>query len=203
MSTKIKLCGLKSLKDIEMVNGLKPEYVGFVLWEKSHRNVSEETLATLKAALLPEIKAVGVFVDETVEKVSHYANTGLIDVIQLHGSEDEVYITKLREALKGGNTIFKAFKVDAENLKKARESSADMLLFDPGKGDGMTFSWEVLKDFERPFFLAGGLNSENVVRAIETLHPYAVDVSSGIETDKVKDSAKAEAFVAAVRGCEK
>lgn len=199
MSTKIKLCGLKSLKDIEMVNRLKPEYVGFVLWEKSHRNVTKEQLSELKAALLPEIKAVGVFVDETIEKISDYANSGLIDVIQLHGNEDEVYITNLRRALKGGNTMFKAFKVDGDNLERARASSADMLLFDPGKGDGMTFSWEVLKGFERPYFLAGGLNSENVVKAIETLHPYAVDVSSSIETDKVKDSAKAEAFVKAVR----
>lgn len=202
MSTKIKLCGLKSLKDIEMVNRLMPDYVGFVLWEKSHRNVSEDTLRVLKSALDKRIRAVGVFVDETVEKVSHYANAGLIDVIQLHGDEDEAYIAQLRSALSDEHVIIKAFKVEGDNLEKAGKSTADMLLFDPGKGDGMTFSWEVLKNFDRPFFLAGGLNSENVADAIKMLNPYAVDVSSGIETDKVKDSVKAEAFVNAVLSCQ-
>lgn len=199
MSSKIKLCGLKSLKDIEIVNRLKPDYVGFVMWEKSHRNVSRETLSTLKNALMSDIKAVGVFVDETPETIASLVNDGLIDVAQLHGNEDNNYIKKLKSMISSDTTVIKAFKVDEDNVKKSMDSLADIVLFDPGKGDGMTFSWEILKGYERPYFLAGGLTPENVSEAIKILNPYAVDVSSGIETDKVKDEDKATAFVNAVR----
>lgn len=199
MCTKIKLCGLKSIKDIEMVNRLKPEYVGFVMWDKSHRNVTKDTLRTLKASLDSAIKAIGVFVDENIETVAELLNEGLIDAAQLHGNEDNDYIRKLKELTSDDTIVIKAFKVDEGNLGKSLESYADVVLFDPGKGDGMTFSWEVLKNYPRPFFLAGGLTPENVSLAIKTLKPFAVDVSSGIETDKVKDEIKATAFVNAVR----
>jgi len=199
MSTKIKLCGLKSLKDIEMVNRLKPEYVGFVMWEKSHRNVTREMLKVLKDSLDKDIKAVGVFVDENPETVAALLNDNLLDIAQLHGSEDNEYIKTLRNLVNRDIAVIKAFKVDEDNLRKSTESDADIVLFDPGKGDGMTFSWEVLKGYERPYFLAGGLNADNVALAIKVLEPYAVDVSSGIETDKVKDENKAAAFVKAVR----
>lgn len=199
-NTKIKLCGLKSENDIELVNRLKPDYVGFVMWDKSHRNVSYEKLKKLKGMLNHDIKAVGVFVDEDVNFIAGLANEGLLDILQLHGSEDEEYIIKLRSLLTGKAQIIKAFKAEDDNLTKAYNSSADFILFDPGKGDGMTFAWDILKNFERPYFLAGGLNSDNVREAIDVLKPYAVDVSSGIETDKVKDPLKAESFVNAVRG---
>lgn len=199
MCTRVKLCGLKSLKDIEIVNRLKPEYVGFVMWEKSHRNVSRETLSVLKDALNSDIKAVGVFVDEEPETIAALINDRLIDVAQLHGNEDNNYIQKLKSMISGDTTVIKAFKVDEDNVKKSIDSLADIVLFDPGKGDGMTFSWEILKGYDRPYFLAGGLTPENVSKAIELLKPYAVDVSSGIETDKVKDEIKATAFVNAVR----
>ena len=202
MNTKIKLCGLKSVKDIEMVNRLKPDYVGFVMWEHSHRNITRDELVTFKGMLDKDIKAVGVFVDEDVYLIASLINDGLIDIAQLHGSEDNDYIDTLRNLTDNKAVIFKAFKTDAVSIENARKSHGDFLLFDPGKGDGMTFSWEIIKNFERPYFLAGGLNSDNVTDAIKFLHPYGVDVSSGIETDKIKDPYKAEMFVRKVRSLD-
>lgn len=199
--TVIKLCGMMSEEDIDNVNRLKPEYAGFIFWEKSFRNLTKEKAASLKKRLDPNIKAVGVFVDEDVKKVSALVNDGIIDAVQLHGNEDEAYIEELRKLVLKKTEIFKAFKADSrEQVKEALKSSADCILFDPGKGNGVTFPWEILKDVTRPYFLAGGLNPENVGDAVKMLHPYAVDVSSGIETDRKKDPDKMEAFVKAVRG---
>ncbi len=219
--TCIKFCGLTRLSDIEAVNELKPEYVGFVFWEKSRRFVSGEKALELKKALLPGIKAVGVFVDEEPEKIASLLTEGIIDIAQLHGNEDEEYIERLRKLI-GDKPIIRAFVVKggegtgsgeankSEAIRKELEtikvSSADYLLLDSGKGTGQTFNWELIKEagIEKPFFLAGGLGPENVAQAIETLHPYAVDVSSGIETDGLKDPEKMREFaVNAVHAMER
>ena len=196
--TKIKLCGLSRPQDIEAANALGPEYIGFVFARGSRRYVSPKTAAELKSELDPLIRAVGVFVDEAPEEVARLLNTGIIDIAQLHGTEDEAYIAKLRELT--DKPVIKAFRMDAEDvLARASECSADAILLDSGAGSGMTFNWKMLKHFTRKYFLAGGLNPDNVAEAIRELHPAAVDVSSGIETEGRKDAAKMRQLVDAVR----
>ena len=196
--TMIKLCGLSRPADIEAANELKPDYIGFVFAQKSRRYVSPETAAALRNMLSPGIQAVGVFVDEEPEAVAALLNGGIIDAAQLHGSEDEAYIQTLRQLT--GRPIFQAFRIRTPaDIEKANRSSADLVLLDAGAGTGTTFDWSLLSGAARPYFLAGGLDSENVTAAVRTLHPYGVDVSSGIETGGVKDREKMAAFVAAVR----
>lgn len=197
--TKIKLCGLSRPQDIAAVNELKPEYIGFVFASKSSRYVSPKNAAMLKKMLSPEIKAVGVFVRENPETVAGLLNNSIIDIAQLHGGEDESYIKQLRSLT--DKPIIKAFRIDsAADISNAQDSSADYVLLDSGNGGtGTAFNWELIKNMERPYFLAGGLEPGNVKHALKLLNPYAVDVSSGIETDGVKDNIKMAEFVAAVR----
>ena len=196
--SKIKLCGLSRKCDIEWANALKPEYIGFVFWSKSKRNVPPEKAKELKGLLSPDIKAVGVFVDEPIENVAELLNDNIIDIAQLHGGEDEEYIKKLRAL--SGKPIIKAFLLKSEiDAERAEKSTADYILVDSGTGTGKSFDWELLKNISRPYFLAGGLCCENISQAITALDPYAVDVSSGIETNGCKDKNKMAAFVAAVR----
>lgn len=195
---KIKLCGLSRPCDIAWANELNPDYVGFVFWPKSKRFVDSEKAACLKSMLKPEIKAVGVFVDESIDAVLNLLNEGIIDVPQLHGSESEEYIKELKT--RSGKLVFKAFKVKCiDDIKNASCSFADYVLLDAGMGDGKTFDWSLLKEMKRDYFLAGGLNVDNINEAVETLRPFGVDVSSGIETDGVKDKDKMLSFVQIVR----
>ena len=196
--TKIKLCGLSRACDIEAVNELNPEYIGFVFAPKSKRYVSPEQAAELKQFLISDIKAVGVFVNEEIGTVSELLNRDIIDMAQLHGAESEEYIGKLRAHT--DKPIIKAFRIESEqDIAKANASTADCVLVDSGAGTGTVFDWNLLKNIKRPYFLAGGLDTENVSEAIKELKPFAVDVSSGIETNEVKDKTKMAAFVAAVR----
>ena len=196
--SKIKLCGLSRKCDIEWANALKPEYIGFVFWSKSKRNVPPEKAKELKDLLSPDIKAVGVFVDEPIENVAELLNDNIIDIAQLHGGEDEEYIKKLRAL--SDKPIIKAFLLKSESdAERAEKSTADYILVDYGTGTGKRCDWELLKNISRPYFLAGGLCCENISQAITALDPYAVDVSSGVETNGCKDKNKMAAFVAAVR----
>ena len=196
--TRIKLCGLTRPCDIEAANRLKPDYIGFVFAKKSRRYISPEQAEVLKKQLSPEIRAVGVFVNEDPETVAGLLNRGIIDLAQLHGSEDEAYLTRLRELT--DRPLLQAFRVAGEeDLHRAESSSADGILLDAGAGDGAVFDWKLLKGWSRPYFLAGGLEPGNVREAIRTLQPWGVDVSSGIETDGKKDPEKMAAFVTAVR----
>ena len=196
--TKIKLCGLSREEDITVANMLKPDFVGFVFAKKSKRHVSRDKAAILKRNLDPEILSVGVFVDDAPEIVAGYLEDGLIDIVQLHGNEDNAYIETLRKYT--AKPVIKAFRVREEkNLSEAEASSADYVLLDSGAGDGKTFDWSLIREFNRPYFLAGGLTPDNVAEAIAILKPFAVDVSSGIETDGIKDAAKMKNFVNAVR----
>ncbi len=197
--TKIKLCGMTRDEDIIVCNRLKPDYVGFVFWSKSKRLVTKEKAKNLKDLLDKDIKSVGVFVDEDINYVKELFNEGIIDVIQLHGSEDKDYISNLKNSLKSP-VIIKSFKADTEdNINLSLKSSADYIIYDPGKGDGMLFNWDKIKKVSRDYFLAGGLDSGNVGEAVKLLHPYCVDVSSGIESDGLKDADKMTAFVESVR----
>ena len=197
--TKIKLCGLSQPCDIEEANRLLPAYIGFVFAPKSKRYVPPETAAALKQRLHPSIQAVGVFVREEPEQVAALLRKGIIDIAQLHGGEDAAYVSALRRLM--NRPIIQAFRVDsAADVAAAQESQADMILLDAGSGGtGTTFDWSLLRDIRRPYFLAGGLHPGNVREAVELLSPYAVDVSSGIETGGRKDPAKMAAFVQAVR----
>ncbi len=188
--TKIKICGLFRECDIDYVNEAKPDYAGFILnYPKSHRNVPPGTAQELRSKLLPEIKAVGVFVNQPEETVISTARFVGLDVIQLHGNEDNDYINQLKEKI--NIPIWKAFKVKTEAaLKEALQSAADEILLDNGYGTGESFDWSMVKDFNRPFILAGGLTPENIPEAVRTLRPYALDISSGVETQKVKDPDK-------------
>ncbi|MBR5387534.1 MAG: phosphoribosylanthranilate isomerase [Clostridiales bacterium] len=196
--TKIKFCGLTRKCDIKAVNELKPEFIGFVFWPRSKRVVTREQALELKAMLDPSIKAVGVFVDEDIEVVKALLNDDIIDIAQLHGNEDETYINDLKNST--GKSVIKAFKIRSEDdAKKAQTSPADWVLLDSGMGTGKTFNWEIIKGVNRPFFLAGGLAPDNAAEAIRELHPYALDVSSGIETEGIKDTKKMTDFYEAVR----
>ncbi|MDO4975661.1 MAG: phosphoribosylanthranilate isomerase [Eubacteriales bacterium] len=196
--TKIKLCGLTRACDIETVNQLKPDYIGFVFWPKSKRNLSKEQAKELKSLLDPEIQVIGVFVDENMDTVANLLEEGIIDIAQLHGSEDEEYIETLRN--RTGKIIFKAFTIkDLDAVERANASNADCVLVDSGKGSGVAFDWNLLKEMKRPYLLAGGLSLSNVEEAITLIKPYGVDVSSGIESDGKKDVKKMIEFVNRVR----
>ena len=196
--TKIKMCGLSRAEDIQAANAIKPDYIGFVFAEISKRKVSALEASKLKSKLDPEIKAVGVFLDDKLDFVASMLNLGIVDVVQLHGSEDEEYIEKVRKIT--NKPIIKAFIIRSEeDVKRAERSTADYILLDGGKGEGRAFDWSLLKEIKRPYFLAGGLNPNNVGDAVKALKPFAVDVSTGIETDGVKDREKMTAFANTVR----
>ena len=199
--TRIKLCGMMRESDIETVNRLKVDYVGFVFAKKSKRCVTPELAKTLKERLDPSIRSVGVFVDEEKKLVSGLLREGIIDLAQLHGSESDAYVVDLKKISE--KPVIRAFRVkSAADLSEAAECSADYILLDAGAGDGEVFDWEILKGFDRPFFLAGGLCPENVSEAVRRIRPFGVDVSSGIETDGKKDSEKMKSFTEAVRNAD-
>ena len=196
--TKIKICGLSRLEDISAVNALKPEYIGFVFFKKSRRYVSPEKALELKKILDKEIKAVGVFVDEDIKTVEKFLKSGIIDIAQLHGNETDDYIKSLKELTV--QPVIKAFKIRSlSDIEKAEKSLADMILLDAGMGDGKVFDWSLVSGFKRPYFLAGGLDCTNAQSAVSQLHPYALDVSSSVETGGLKDIQKMTAFINAVR----
>lgn len=196
---KIKLCGLTRPCDIEAVNELQPDYIGFVFAKKSRRYVSPEKAEELKAMLAPGIQAVGVFVNEEPEQIAALLEAGTIDVAQLHGQESETEIRRLRELT--DHPLIHAFRIDTEqDVERANASTADYVLLDSGAGGtGTVFDWDLLQAIRRPYFLAGGLDTENLGTVKAKLNPYGVDVSSGIETGGYKDKEKMTAFVAAAR----
>ena len=185
--------------DIDAVNELRPEYVGFVFAPGSKRRVTPQQAAELKARLIDDVASVGVFVNEPIENVWQIVDDGIISIVQLHGSEDEAYISRLREGFNG--VVIQAFKIRSEaDVQAANRSSAEFILLDSGAGTGKAFNRDLLSGVERDFFLAGGLTSDDVQEAIRRWRPYTVDVSSAIETDGLKNKDKMAAFVNAVRG---
>ena len=199
-SVKIKICGLRRPEDIEAVNFFQPDYVGFIVeFPKSFRSVTAEELNGLTAKLDKNITAVGVFVNAPEELPAQLLNEGIIGMAQLHGQEDEDYIRRLRKLTK--KPLIKAFSVRSEDdIKNAVKSSADYILLDQGSGGtGKVFDWSLIQKMNRPFFLAGGIGPDNLERAIQEIHPYAVDLSSSVETDRWKDPEKIRQVVDIVR----
>lgn len=184
---KLKTCGLFRNEDIDYANESKPDFIGFV-FAKSTRRISPEKAAQLKARLDPNIKAAGVFVNSPVSFPLMLYKTGVIDIIQLHGAEDENYISFLKT--NSNAPIIKALKVTSgDDILNAENTAADYLLLDSGTGSGVRFDWSIIKNINKPWFLAGGINPENIDKAL-SLRPYGIDISSGIETNGVKDRKK-------------
>lgn len=201
MTTRIKLCGMMRDEDIAQINAVKPDMIGFIFAEKSRRYVSREKALRLKAQLTPGIRTVGVFVDAAPEAMAAYIKEGIADGIQLHGHETNQTIQALRALIPEGTPVLQAVAVrNAEDVKRAEASTADLILLDAkGGGSGETFNWKLAKDVSRPYLLAGGLSLENITEALKTLSPWGVDVSSGIETNGQKDGTKIRRFVDQVR----
>lgn len=189
---KVKMCGLRRIEDIEYANEVRLDYIGFIFAD-TWRKISIETAVKLKKALNPEIKAVGVFVNESMDVMVQMAKEVPLDIIQLHGDETEEVITGLRE--KTGLEIWKAARVRAaEDIEKVQKLSADKILLDSfsedaygGTGKLMNVSLIEQASIEKPFFVAGGLTIENTGNIIKRIDPYGIDISSGIETEKKKD----------------
>ncbi|GHU81723.1 N-(5'-phosphoribosyl)anthranilate isomerase [Clostridia bacterium] len=198
--SKLKICGLRRPEDMEYANICRPDYIGFVFAE-SKRRVSPEQAAELKAKLDSGIKAVGVFVDEEIGVIQRLCENGTIDLVQLHGDEDGGYIERLKSKIR--QPVIKAVAVGGGPIDTAYP--ADYLLFDAYSrsargGSGETFDWNRLGAVKRPYFLAGGLNAENVGEAVRRLVPYCVDISSGAETDGKKDLEKMRKITEKLRG---
>lgn len=213
---KIKICGIKTLVDVNLVNQFLPEYVGFV-FANTKRFVTDKQAYEMKQALAKTIQSVGVFVDEPIEHVIALCRSKIIDVVQLHGAETEGYIRELKD--KTNTTVIKAAKVQAvDQILGLMSEEADYMLFDTYRkgelgGTGERFSLEILKEAFRhiqlqkrkvkPYFIAGGLTCQNVAEVIrqitEYVNCYAVDVSTGVETNGVKDAIKIRDFIKNVR----
>ena len=208
---KIKFCGIRRLEDVTYMNEYMPDYVGFV-FAPSKRQVSPAVAMALGQELHPDIKRVGVFVNEPIDKLIQTAQTAQLDVLQLHGDEDYSYINRLHEALKQETLsyeIWKAVRVkDEETIRMANQFQADKLLLDSFTtltygGSGKVANWEIIQTakIEKPFFLAGGLTEQNIVEGIKTVQPYGVDLSVGIETDGCKDRNKIARIIELVKNC--
>lgn len=197
--TQVKICGLTRPEDIDAVNSLSPDMAGFVFYGPSRRCVTRDSARELGSGLDPSIVKVGVFVDEDPLVIADLVGSGIIDAVQLHGVEDGAYIHGLRRLVDA--PVIKTFLVrNRGDIEAANRSDADYVLLDSGMGSGRTFDWFLLEDMDRDYILSGGLNPGNIHDAVEMLHPYGVDVSSGVETDGRKDPSKMSAFLRTVHG---
>lgn len=200
----VKICGLKRSCDIEYVNKYKPDFIGFILSPCFKRSITPIQAQHLKNHLDKDIKAIGVFVNEDPGYILNFCEKDIIDIVQLHGDEDEIYITKLKE--KTNKPVIKAVRVKSqEDILSAQNLPCDYLLLDAYQkgaygGIGETFNWNMIpENINKPFFLAGGLDGKNVEQAIKQINPYAVDLSSGAETNGVKDETKIKTIIENVR----
>lgn len=198
---KIKICGLTRLQDIDIVNDCLPDYIGFV-FAPSRRQVTPGGAAALKQRLDDRIKAVGVFVNERIDEIARLCRHGIIDLIQLHGDEDERYVAGLKERVDA--PVIKAVRVrNPEQVSAAARLPCEYLLLDTYQkdaygGTGAAFDYRLIPPLQKPYFLAGGLHAGNIPAAAAQ-KPYCLDVSSGVETDGVKDAAKVRELVWLVR----
>lgn len=183
----VKICGMRRKEDIEYANILKPDYIGFIFAEGFKRQISYDKACELKALLNKDILAVGVYINQPIEYIKEAIDKRIIDVIQLHGNEDDKYIKKLKELA----------QVPIINVYRISEY-ADYVLYDAKTpGSGNTFDWNTI-DKKKPFFLAGGINIDNLDQA-KRINPYCIDTSSGVEVDGYKDFSKMKEFIKKVR----
>ncbi len=197
--TLVKLCGLMREEDAAAANAAEPDLAGVILSPGFRRSVTHDTAREIRTVLKQTIPLCGVFVNAEPEEILSCISAGLIDAVQLHGKEDNAYIDALHQAVPGV-TVIKAFLVRTpEDIQNANASHADLVLLDGGTGEGKGFDQSLTIGIRRPYLLAGGLNPENIAEAVRSLHPYGVDTSSGIETDRIKDPVKMKTFVQTVR----
>lgn len=196
--TKVKICGLTRFEDIQAVNLYKPDYIGFVFAEKSRRFVSPQRAAELKRELSPDLTAVGVFVNEEKEKIASLLLKNTIAIAQLHGQETEQEICWIKEQT--GKPVIKAVSVRSKlDIDMWLNSCADYLLLDNGAGGtGRSFDWSLIKECTKPFFLAGGIDRNNIAEALKK-GAYAIDLSGGVETNGLKDPEKISEIIKIVR----
>lgn len=192
---KVKICGLSREIDIDYVNSVKPDYIGFV-FASSKRQVSIEQAMILKKRLNHDILAVGVFVDDDICRIKEIFNLGIIDIVQLHGHEDELYISKLKEVI--SCPIIKAIKINSQDDLDISYDVDYYLLDNKVSGSGVSFDWSLIKKLDHPTFLAGGINLNNINDAISVCD-YGVDISSGVESNGFKDFDKIREVVRRVR----
>ena len=197
---KVKICGLRRPEDIEAANVAKPDYVGFIFVPETKRYVKPDLAASFRRDLAADIQTVGVFVNAPIEEIVAICQAGTIDLVQLHGEEDHAYIAHLKGQV--DQDVIKSVAVG--DALVVDPNQADYLLFDslsPSRGgSGKIFDWQMVSAYqEKPFFLAGGLGVENIEEALKVVRPYAVDASSSLETDGVKDPVKMQEFVAKIR----
>lgn len=206
MATKIKICGLRRVEDIDFVNEAKPDYAGVILCRRFWRGIDFDQAKRLRDRLDPSIPMVGVFVNDQFSDVLIAMRQNFLSMVQLHGTESEEYIQSL-QMLNKGVEIIKACHVHSpEVIPYAVNSCAEHILLDSGAGSGKTFDWSMVKNVQRPFFLAGGLTPENIPQAIEQVRPWGIDLASGVEdqigatvSDRIKSRDKILAAVEAVR----
>lgn len=204
--SRVKICGLKTVEEIRMVNGLLPDYVGFV-FAKSKRQISFSQAIAMKQNLSAKIKSVGVFVNAPKEEVLQAASLGIVDLLQLHGDEDWEYVQQIKAET--GLPVIKAIRVrNREDILRGEELPCDYLLLDTYRagayvGCGEVFDWKLIPMLKKPFFLAGGLNGENVQKAVSRCCPFAVDVSSAVEEQGRKSEEKVRKFLKKVREVQK
>ena len=196
---KVKICGIRRMEDIDIVNRYKPDYIGFVFAD-SKRRVSHDLAYELKLNLDSDIISVGVFVDASLNEILKLFEEGVIEMAQLHGSESEEYILTLKEKTNSELKIIKAIEMSEDvDLLEYNNSHADYLLLDSGKGSGKTFDWSLIEsDLNKKFFLAGGLDISNISDAIKEFDPYAIDLSSSLEVDGFKDESKIKELMEAI-----
>ena len=196
---KVKICGIRRMEDIEIVNRYKPDYIGFVFAD-SKRRVSHDLAYELKLNLDSDIISVGVFVDASLDEILKLFDEGVIEMAQLHGSESDEYILTLKEKTNSELKIIKAIEMSEDvDLLEYNNSHADYLLLDSGKGSGKTFDWSLIEsDLNKEFFLAGGLDISNISDAIKEFDPYAIDLSSSLEVDGFKDESKIKELMEAI-----
>lgn len=191
---RIKICGLRREQDIEYVNELKPDYAGFILTDGFRRSIGIDMMRQLRSQLCSDIKAVGVFVDDDADKINALVSEGLIDMVQLHGRESTDYCGRINAP------VIKYFRPDMFDTVHSYDTQ--YFLFDSGTGTGTAFDWSAIPCTDRPFFLAGGMNANNIKKALDEINPYCIDVSSAVETDGNKDYHKIKQIIDIIRNGE-
>ncbi len=196
---QIKICGIYRPEDTAIINRTRPDYFGMILnFPKSHRNLTPTQAEEIRSLVDPNIPAVGVFVNQPLTVICDLLERNIIQIAQLHGQESAEDILTLRQ--RTGKPVWKAFRVRSpEDIAAALTSPADCILLDNGYGTGQTFDWDLAQGLGRPFALAGGLTPENLSDAVRTLSPALVDISSGVETNKIKDPDKVRRAVHCIR----
>lgn len=201
---KIKICGLKSLDDIEIINKVQTDYAGFIFAKNSKRKIDFDLAFKMKENINPKIKVVGVFQNQEIDKIIELSD--ILDVIQLHGEEDNKFIKLLKENT--DKKIIKAYKANDKLKENIETSLADYILIDSNTknsfgGTGLAFDWKVIPQTNRKIFLAGGLNINNIEKAIKTINPYCLDINSGVETNNKKDEKKILEIVKLIKELDK